>query len=486
MIYKVVVAVKVVCLQIFFGLSEDEDDDEAFAEQTPTRRSVSKDSQSHLTRSQTYESELDLVLEDLSDAETGTIHSDVESIVSVKLPATAPVTSTPVESAGAESDSSKHDLTVKSPSVMTSGDQVAPHDQLLRYKLLNGCTKYQKITPTSAAVQSAASQSTVGQSIQTEGEESRSYKSLPRNIKHHVTSGGHLNGLLSTLDNMGSWPRKLSKINAGLSKESQPKDSELSKPVAQTSTVSSQSKRRSISPGKLKLNTSSTNQKTEKIHSLIEEARRMSSTDITVKRPLSRPLSQPESTFNSITSTPGTHPQADTVSPYASCSVLTTPPKSQVENFIRQPSYKLACSHQETPRGYLPRSFSEEPKSMRRNFSYRLANSSVTSSTNDTVPEDKVLDTYTEGPGFVRAPSYKMAQTTSFDRKLRAPSYRRAVETLHSEFDSGLGSGDMTSSGSLMTSSSDSAHSDHSIGRPTQLKTSTEGVYSPPGMHFFI
>lgn len=419
--------------------AEDDEDDDVDVQ---TVQPPVGNRKSNLKQSKTYESELDLVLEDLSECETATIQSDTESVRSLRLSRR--------DGKFSPSHTSQALPTNSTSSAGETKSKPKEDDQLLKYKLLNGCTKYQRLPCTAV-------------DITPQQDHTRGFKSLPRNLKNGVTNG-QLNGLISTLDNMGSWPRKLSRTSLDAGKESQ-LESRV-KSVADNSAY--HSKRRSLSPGKLK-GIPTPNEKTEKIHQLIEEARRMSSLSDSVQ---SSPISRP-------TSTSRPNSDIDMVSPYASSNVLMTPPADNSEgSFIRQPSYKIACSNTVTPRKVLPRSCSEDTQVMKRNYSYRQANKLSRAHTSDSIMENQVLDTPTPtgstSNSLKRAPSYRIAQTSSFERTSRAPSYRRALEMVPHETDSGLGSGDLTSSGSAMTSSSESNQSEENNGRQSSYRAATE------------
>ncbi|XP_067946017.1 serine-rich adhesin for platelets-like [Watersipora subatra] len=426
-----------------------------------TRSQTTLRGHTNLKQSKTYESELDLVLEDLSESDTVTVHSDSESVCSL----TVAQTDDQSDSRGKKTHESvlSEEQHIESPPVSNN---------LLRYKLLNGCTNYQKLTH-SVSGTPLATHSKSGTSL-VEQNDIRSCKSLPRNLKNGV-SGTYLNGLVTALDNMGSWPRKFSRVQSEIKPET------LQKSDDAQSTQPSHSKRRSLSPGKLK--SSQSTEKTEKIHSLIEEARRMSS--ISDKgQSLTPPKVIVPSTYDSQLSQ-----DIELVSPYASSDVAMSPPNDSSDYFRRQRSYKIACSNQVTPRKILPRANSEDPTAMRRNYSYRQANKVLRAQNSESIIEHQILDTsgVAEDPSLARVPSYKLAQQTSFfERSSRAPSYRKAVEL--NETDSGLGSGDLTSSSSTMTSSSESNNSDSSNGRQSSYRTATENgsktvELPPPALH---
>ena len=477
--------------------SFDDEDEEESTINDSTDSDVSKtlrnqNRQSNLKHSKTYESELDLVLEDLSESDTATIQSDTESVHSLRLAKrddcsndrteirTRSLTSTTssLTSTTRSLTSTTRSLTSTNSSINCNNEAgrstPPPTDQMLRYRLLNGCSKYQKLPQSTDSLTNSAS---------LEEDHSRGCKSLPRNLKHCVSTS-HFNGLISTLDKMGSLPRKLTYLNTELKKDSNsrsPVRSATDDSISRTAQQSVQhSKRRSLSPGKFK-SAPATNEKAEKIHKLIEEARRMSSiadSPVTSAPSESPPIKQ---AFVASASTcspikpPGS--DIDLVSPYASSDVINSPPLD-ADYFRRKPSYKIACSSQVTPRKVTPRPHSEDAQQMmKRNYSYRQANRVLRTHNTDSIIENKVLDTSlapaSEATGFKRAPSYKIAQTSSFDRTSRAPSYRKALD-LYNETDSGLGSGDLTSSGSVMTSSSESNQSDASSGRQSSYRAATE------------
>lgn len=447
-------------------LSDDEEDDGSIAEQQSLNVQKFK---SNLRQSQTYESELDLVLEDLS--ETATLNSDSESVSNLRISQRTKTKTSRNSSGDIGAKPAVSNATGSVPDTVPR--PLSVHDeQMLRYKLLNGCTKYQKLPHDSI--------DNITHSRFADEDNSRTCKSLPRNMKN-VVSNGSMNGLFTTLDSMGSWPRKFSRINSELSKETSQQSGKPSLDKSSSSQQSVHSKRRSLSPGKLKCLPAG-NEKTEKIHSLIEEARRMSSTSadvqararVATKRP-PRPMTLPTSKHTTATVNGKADTSVELVSPYASSNVVDTS-TSSFDNFIRQPSYKLACSNIVTPRKVLPRSNSEDSQAMKRNYSYRLANKSMRTRQSESILEHKLLESSesVEKNGLVRAPSYRLAQSMSIDRNCRAPSYRKALETIPHETDSGLGSGDLTSSGSTMTSSSESNQSNHDSGRMSSYRAATE------------
>lgn len=470
------------------------DDDEDTAPQKsgssppkpPVRKSSFKSSSrsrssilSNLKQSKTYESELDLVLEDLSEAETATVCSDSESVVSFRMsrrdtkPRASPrrlsnssiqngvktkdssttngnsVAHRPVPAArqSLSTEPSCQTLTkserAKSKSLesLDQTDSPSHEDKLTKYRLLNGCLNYQKLPQSDPGDHSV--------------DHSRTCKSLPRNMRNMVGKGG-MTSLLSTLDNMGSWPRKFSGIGSLTKSESSKEPHSLTTSTVTDSIASQQPnylKRRSLSPGKMKNNLSLV--KDEKIHNLIEEARRMSYKGVEPghKTP-PRPLSQPEIMLSRVNSD---SPKSviSPVSPYATC--IIAPP----EQFIRQPSYRIACTSDVKPVKVLPRSNSDDVSAFtRRNYSYRQAQKILRQQHSESIIENQVMDSplstsassQSINNNLVRAPSYRIAQSQSFDRSNRAPSYRKALEFIPHERDSGLGSGEMTSS-------SDSNHS---------------------------
>lgn len=454
------------------ALSDDEEEDTP--PKPPVRKSSIRSSRSrqvsstisNLKHSKTYESELDLVLEDLSEAETATVCSDSESVVSFRMsrrdtkPKAIPrhidapkrhlvrSNTTPSDSQSAEATETQKKVV----SVTETANSHTQDENLLRYRLLNGCMNYHKL-PQPDGVSPTH--------ISSMGDHSRSCKSLPRNMKHTVGNDS-LKGLISTLDNMGSWPRKLPRANT-LTPSGKMMNMGLLSSVKISATDNgnnSQSqpnylKRRSLSPGKLKQNLSLV--KDEKIHSLIEEARRMSTIGVEKQQEHvtpPRPLSQPEPVLHRL-ETDSPRSNVELVSPYATC--IIEPP----EQFIRQPSYRIACSDEVKPMKVIPRSQSDDGGGFtRRNYSYRQANKLLRHQHRDSILEHQVMDSPTTPTdssesvrtSLTRAPSYRIAQSQSFDRSNRAPSYRKALETIPHERDSGLGSGDMTSS-------SDSNHS---------------------------
>lgn len=336
--------------------------------------SRSHDVSSSLTKSQTYESELDLVLEELSEVET-IAHSDSESIISFRQ---SPDNHLPAQGGNRVDDACKK-----------KNNNTSPPSSL---KL---------------EVRSSVTSST------------KSYGSLPRSVKSRISE----KDISPAIDSMGSWPRKASKLKL--------ESSDVSKTEPEPLKTHSQPnyKRRSLSPGKTK--TSETN---EKVRSLIEEARRMSSVaDHDAKSaltPLAESISQPCSSTSEL------------VSPYA-CSNVTT------HSFNRKPSYRMACTDTVTTADCLNSSLPDTGKTRRHHSHPKVYgisdsnsfNKAATSSNNSQKDIDTVAMT-----SLTRAPSYRMAQSQSFNRELRAPSYRRALSSLPHERDSGLGSQEMTSS----------------------------------------
>ena len=490
------------------AISDEEEDTSSRDTKSPPKPPVRKSSFKSSTRSRnsilgnlrqskTYESELDLVLEDLSEAETGTVCSDSESVVSFRMsrrdhkprssprrqlgnaskvseviggagqdtyvaadgkPVPAARQLTPAENTTSQSLSQSERAKSKSLESLNQAESPSHEEKLLRYRLLNGCVNYQKLPQSNYDNNESVDQM-------------RTCKSLPRNMKNVVGRGG-INSLISTLDNMGSWPRKFNGINS-LTKSETSKETHILNTSTLTDTIASQQpnylKRRSLSPGKLKNNLSLV--KDEKIHNLIEEARRMSSKGVEPehKTPTRRPLSQPEIV---LTRVDADSPKSviSPVSPYATC--IIDPP----EQFIRQPSYRIACSNDVKPVKVLPRSNSEDAGgfSSRYNYSYRQAQKILRHQQSDSILENQVMDSPSQTTptsqlnrnSLVRAPSYRIAQSQSFDRSNRAPSYRKALESIPHERDSGLGSGEMTSS-------SDSNHSLEQ-GRMSSYRAATE------------
>lgn len=337
---------------------------------------------SNMTKSLTYESELDLVLEELSETETATVHSDAESLVNF------------------------HQNIDQSPKGVTRSN-IKREDNSLT-KVTNNKISHQ---PSNVRVETSAAAG------------SMSYSSLPRSVKSCVFDAS----ASLTADNMGSWPRKASKLKLGPADAS---NTELPKEQSQSSY-----KRRSLSPGKLK--TSETN---VKVRSLIEEARKMSSvnehdlraahTSQTLTDSLSKslPINQLEQSSTS-----------DLISPYA-CSNITR------HNFSRKPSYRLACSEMTSSC-----SSSSLPNTKQTNHStdYKTVRGISHTHNNETENQsytDKKDSVSGGKPLLARAPSYRMAQSQSFSRELRAPSYRKALNPFPRDRDSGLGSQEMTSS----------------------------------------
>jgi len=364
-------------------ITDDEIDHPTKTDQSDAQPKVITRVTAEISISKTYESQLDLVLEDLSDSETTTVASDSESVISVRT--------------------SRHTVT-KEPS--SGKDTLAV--KLENYQRVNGSTNYTGPTPS--------------KNKHKEGN-TRSYHSLPRNMKHLVNDP-KMEQVMKILGNTGSWPRKLSRND--LKTEQDPTKNHTNH------------KRRSLSPGSHKLTQNA------KIHHLIEEARRMSS----LGDDSSRRMSVPDSVvFNATT------PQ---ISPYASSPVG--------EPFRRQPSYRIACGDRVTPRKVLQRSQSEE-----------VTEPCHQENSPSDLPPSR----------FVRAPSYKMAQSKSFDRGLRAPSYRKAnLTSIPDTVDSHLT--DVTSGGSSMTSSYDSGVHEPLPSRLSSYRLATDDHMTSDVLHHSI
>lgn len=366
----------------------------------------------NLKHSQTYESELDLVLEELS--ETCTIHSDTESILSLQC-------------ANNNGRASRYEPRASVQHTVLQPGKVRQYEP--RAKVQQQSNKSHSSTSSLEENTEKCGTSTVQKGKQPDNKVvSRTCQSLPRNIKNVISNGCAVD------NNMGSWPRKLSR-NSTVSTD-------------QKTANTSNHRRRSLSPGKMKSTTNTTTvaDSDERIHSLIEEARRMSSINMaTTTRPLSQPLLETNTIYTKSPTYVDSSVTFHSVSPYATANIIDC---KSTEKFKRKPSYRIACSNNVSLKRVIPRSQSEGNSIMSRSYSNYPSSTRLEHQISDSILEDQGQNS--EGYNCVvplaRAPSYRFAQSQSFDRSTRAPSYRKAMDTIPCERDSGLGSYGMTSS----------------------------------------